>query len=156
MMFQQRLAKLVCVLLLLASAAQASSQTQAETNSALIKQAFEDWKQGSGGLFDLLAEEAQWTVAGVSPVSAHYNSRQAFLEDAVQPIHAQLSTPITPEVRHIIAQDNHVMVLWDGHATALDGSHYQNSYAWHLLLEGGRITQATAFLDTWALVELIH
>lgn len=144
------------LLMLWALAAQVSGQTQEDTNTAVIQQAFEDWRQGRGGVFELLAEDAEWTVAGVSPVSATYDSKQALFEEAVEPIHAQLSTPITPRVRHILAQGNSVVVLWDGSAIAVDGSPYNNSYAWHLVLENGTITHVTAFLDTWALIDLME
>ncbi|WP_022962729.1 nuclear transport factor 2 family protein [Halopseudomonas pelagia] len=147
---------LLPVLLLLAFTAQAESHKSLEdTNTALVQQAFENWQQGRGSVFDLLAEDAQWTVAGVSPVSDTYNSKQALVEGAVEPIHARLQTAITPTVRHLIAQGNSVVVLWDGAATAMDGARYANSYAWHLVMRDGRITQVTAFLDTWALTELM-
>lgn len=129
---------------------------EAAGNHALIRQAFDDWRNGQGGVFDLLAEDAEWTVAGHSPVSGTYRTRQVFLEQAVRPITARLATPIIPSVRRIVAQGPHVVVIWDGSATALDGSRYENSYAWHLQLEDGRITRVTAFLDTWRLVELMN
>ena len=144
------------LLFLMAISSQANAQSVEKTNSALIRQAFDDWENGRGSVFNLLAEDAEWTVAGVSPVSAVYPSRQALVQEAVEPIHAQLSTAITPEVKHIIAQGNNVVVLWDGTATARNGAPYNNSYAWHLEMEDGAITRVMAFLDTWALVELME
>lgn len=145
------------IMSLLTSAAQAGSdRSQEDINTALVQQAFENWQQGNGSVFDLLAEDAEWTVAGVSPVSETYGSKQALIEGAVTPIHARLQTAITPEVKHLIAQGDSVVVLWDGTATATDGAPYTNSYAWHLVLRDRQITQVTAFLDTWALVELMN
>ena len=133
-----------------------SDVTHEATNASLVEQAFDDWKHGRGSVFDLLSDSAEWTVAGVSPVSGTYRTRQELIERAIRPIHARLATPITPEVKQIVAQGNHVVVLWDGSATAQDGSRYDNSYAWHLVLEDGRITRVTAFLDTWRLNELME
>lgn len=148
---------LLLILLLLTVAAQAEGDKSLEaTNTALVQQAFENWQQGTGSVFDLLTDDAVWTVAGVSPVSATYGSKQALVEGAVNPIHARLQTSIAPTVKHLIAQGESVVVLWDGTATAVDGSRYDNSYAWHLVMRDGRITQVTAFLDTWALVELMN
>lgn len=154
--FTRTLRVALTLLLLLGMTSQASGQSMEETNSALVRQAFEDWEHGRGSVFDLLAEDAEWVVAGVSPVSATYLTRQALVEEAVEPIHAKLATAITPEVKQIIAQDNNVVVLWDGTATALNGEPYNNSYAWHLVMEDGAITRVMAFLDTWALVELME
>ncbi len=145
-------ALLLGVLLSLPSWAAGATQD----NRALIQQAFDDWRNGQGSVFDLLAEDAVWIVAGTSPVSGTYPTRQAFLEEAVKPITAKLATPITPTVRQLVAQGPYVVAIWDGQATAHDGSRYENSYAWHMQLEDGRITHVTAFLDTWRLVQLME
>lgn len=132
----------------------ASDNTAA--NQALVQKAFDDWRTGQGGIFQLLADDAVWVVAGSSPYSGTYRTREAFMEDAVKPITDKLATPIVPTVRQIVAQGPHVVVHWDGQATAKDGSRYENSYSWHMQLENGRITRVTAFLDTWRLVQLME
>ncbi|MFV9685149.1 nuclear transport factor 2 family protein [Pseudomonas sp. NY15367] len=132
----------------------ASDNTAA--NQALIEKAFDDWRAGQGGIFQLLADDAVWVVAGSSPYSGTYRTREAFMEDAVKPITDKLATPIVPTVRQILAQGPNVVVHWDGQATAKDGSRYENSYSWHMQLENGRITRVTAFLDTWRLVQLME
>jgi len=128
----------------------------AVANSATIRAAFAAWAAGTGSVFDLLHEDVVWTVAGSSPVSGTYASRQDFLERAVQPITARLATPIVPELRDLVVQGDTVVALFDGTATARDGSAYRNTYAWHMVLEGGRIVRVTAFLDTWALEQLMR
>lgn len=132
----------------------ASDNTAA--NQALVQKAFDDWRTGQGGIFQLLADDAVWVVAGSSPYSGTYRTREAFMEEAVKPITDKLATPIVPTVRQIVAQGPHVVVHWDGQATAKDGSRYENSYSWHMQLENGRITRVTAFLDTWRLVQLME
>jgi ketosteroid isomerase-like protein len=133
----------------------ANADNESARNQALIQEAFDNWRNGQGGVFDLLTEDVVWIVAGNSPVSGTYSTRQAFIDDAVKPITDKLATPITPSIRQIVAQGSHVVAIWDGEATALDGSRYENSYAWHMQLENGRITHVTAFLDTWRLVQLM-
>ncbi len=122
----------------------------------VVEKAFEAWRDGRGAVFDLLADDVVWTVAGDSPVSGVYRSRQAFLDDAVAPITARLATPIVPTVERIVAEGDHVVVLWEGRATTHAGGTYRNHYAWHLQLQDGRIVRATAFLDTWALARLLE
>ncbi|WP_395503507.1 nuclear transport factor 2 family protein [Ectopseudomonas mendocina] len=139
---------------LLSLSAVADDATQ--ENVALIQKAFDDWRAGQGGIFNLLAEDAIWVVAGNSPVSGTYRTRKAFMKDAVKPITDKLAPPIVPTVRQIVAQGSHVVAHWDGEATAKDGSRYENSYSWHMQVENGRITRVTAFLDTWRLVELMN
>ncbi len=149
--------KVAAALLLSASICLPSwASDDTDANSTLIQKAFDDWRAGQGGIFQLLADDAVWVVAGNSPVSGTYRTREAFMEDAVKPITDKLATPIVPTVRQIVAQGQHVVALWDGQATAKDGSRYENSYSWHMQLENGRITRVTAFLDTWRLVELMN
>lgn len=49
-----------------------------------------------------------------------------------------------------------MVVVWSGQATAKDGHAYRNRYAWHLQLREGSIVRAVAFLDTWALAQLMR
>lgn len=139
-----------------AHAGDAPVQTATHDNAAQIRAAFEAWRLGQGSVFDLLADDVVWTVAGDSPVSGTYRTKQTFLDEAVAPITARLATPIVPEVTRIVADGAQVVVLWQGSATARSGAMYRNHYAWHLELADGRIVRATAFLDTWALVQLLE
>ncbi|MBC3363706.1 nuclear transport factor 2 family protein [Pseudomonas sp. SWRI154] len=132
----------------------ASENTQ-NTNTDLVRQAFANWQQGKGSAFDLLAPDAKWTVAGTSPVSAVYASK-AELAQAVRPITARLATPIVPTVRSIVAEGDVVAVLWSGTATALDHKPYDNTYLWHMTFKSGQIVEVTAFLDTYALDDLMR
>ena len=130
--------------------------TPTELNKELVRKAFEDWRQGKGTPFDLLAADATWIVAGSSPVSATYHGKQEFLEKAVKPISARLSKPIVPEVESIVSEGNRVAVLWHGKAIALDGQPYNNTYLWHLTFDNGRIIKGTALLDTYVLTNLLE
>lgn len=138
------------------AAAPADIASREAANAALVREAFDEWREGRGSVFDLLADDVKWTVAGSSPVSGTYRSRQDFLERAVAPITARLATPITPEVEHLIARDDAVVVIWRGTARTHDGSRYSNHYAWHMVLEGGKVVRVVAFLDTWALEALMQ
>lgn len=136
--------------------ATAASSASAADNAARVRTAFDAWRDGHGSVFDLLADDVEWTVAGSSPVSGVYRSRQDFMERAVKPIQARLATPIVPEVTHLLAQGDAVVVIWNGTAAMRDGGTYSNRYAWYLELEEGRIVRAVAFLDTWALDALMR
>src|SRR5690606_39884300 len=72
-----------CALPICPVAQPAADAAIAQSNAALVRQAFAAWREGRGSLFDLLHEDVEWVVAGTSPVSGRYGSRQAFLEQAV-------------------------------------------------------------------------
>lgn len=139
-----------------ASPSPAPDPSGAHANAALVRKAFDAWRDGQGSVFDLLHPQVEWTVAGYSPVSAVYRGREQFMAEAVVPINARLATPITPRVEHLLAEGDAVMVLWSGQARAQDGSTYRNRYAWHMQLRDGQVVRVVAFLDTWALDQLMR
>jgi len=119
-----------------------------EDNREAVRVAFERWRAGTGGPFELLADDAQWTIVDSSPLSKTYQSKQQFFGEVIDPFNARLSRPLVPSVRGLYADGNTVIVLFDGAALARDGQPYSNTYSWFLRMETGRIITATAFFDT--------
>jgi ketosteroid isomerase-like protein len=127
----------------------------ANENKALIAQAFEKWGRGEANFFDLLAEDATWTITGSSPAAKTYTSRRQFIDEVLRNISDKLDGAVRPTVRQIVADGDWVVVLWDGQATRKDGGLYQNTYSWWLRLQDSRIVEAVAMLDTVWLDELL-
>jgi len=124
-------------------------------NRKLIEKAFGDWARGDRAAFNnLLADNLKWTVIGSSPVSGRYNSKREFLEGAGARMAEKLATPIQPTVRHVIADGNMVVVVFDGHATGKNGTDYKQTYCWVLQLENNRVCEGTAYLDTELITKL--
>jgi uncharacterized protein len=74
------------------------SDVQAGENKATIRQAFDAWAAGTGGVFDLLADDATWTIVGTTPVSGTYTSRQQFMDVVISPFNARMAAPLVPTV----------------------------------------------------------
>lgn len=123
-------------------------RSEADSNRAIVRAAFEKWSEGRGGPFDLLAPEAEWTIVGSSPLSKTYSSKQEFLDKVITPFNARLKTPLVPTVRGLYADGDTVVILFDGAATALDGQPYRNTYTWYFTMKSGKVVKATAFFDT--------
>ncbi|WP_417697748.1 nuclear transport factor 2 family protein [Pseudomonas sp.] len=151
-----RLQAVALCLVLSTNTVSASQAADQNINTGLVRQAFTNWQQGQGTVFDLLAPDATWIVSGSSPVSGVYNSRTDLIERAVRPITARLATPISPTVQSIVAEGDVVVVLWKGEAMALDRKPYNNTYLWHMTLKDGQITEVKAFLDTYVLNDLMR
>ncbi|MFJ9029047.1 nuclear transport factor 2 family protein [Streptomyces sp. NPDC102274] len=110
-------------------------------------------RQATGGSFyDVLADDVIWTVAAAEPTT-HYG-REAFLANGSGPVMGRLSTTLVPEVRSIWAQNDTVVIHWDGSAVARDGVPYHNSYCWIWTYRGESVIKAVAFLDLVALNDL--
>ena len=119
-----------------------------EGNKHLIQAGFDAWRNGTGGVFDLLADDAKWTIVGNSPVSRTFTSRREFLDVVINPFNARLSSPLVPTVRALYADGDTVIALFDAEGTARDGKPYRNTYSWYMQMQDGKIVNATAFFDT--------
>lgn len=134
-----------------ALAADANFETkQKET----IRRAFERWREGAGSPFDLLADDAAWTIVGNAPVSGTYRSRQEFLDVVIKPFNARMKERLTPKVRAIYADGDMVIVLFDAEAIALDGRPYRNTYTWYMRMRDEKIVEVVAFFDTIEFTDL--
>lgn len=122
-----------------------------DRNRSFIRQAFDRWTAGKGNIFDLLADDVTWHIAGLDPAVARtYRGREALLDGAVRPLAARLVGRLRPTVRRIWADGDDVIVHWDGAAEVYDGSRYRNTYLWVLTIRDRRIVAVTAFLDNAA------
>lgn len=126
------------------------SATEAETNRAAIAKAMDAWAAGTGGPYDLLADDAVWTISGNSLASKTYPSKEAFMSEVIRPFNARMSARLIPSVHALYAEGDTVVAHFDAKGTARDGQPYVNSYAWILTLKDGRIVRAYAFFDAHA------
>jgi len=121
-----------------------------EQNRALIAHGFEAWANGTGSPYDLLAEDASWTITGNSMAAKTYPTKEAFMSEVIRPFNARMQTRLIPSVRKLYAEGDTVVAFFDAKGTARDGKPYANTYAWILEMEDGKIVRANAFFDSIA------
>jgi uncharacterized protein len=122
-------------------------------NKKLVRDAFAAWTNGDGmAFFNLLADNASWTVMGNCPISGTYVGRDQLVETALKPQRAKLAGPPTPTVINLIAEGDTVVIQWMGKGTTKTGLPYNNSYCYVVQIDNGKIIRGTAYLDT----ELVH
>lgn len=138
---------------ILALTTRADAQT-AQENKAAVEASFGAWKAGTGNPFELLADEASWTIEGNSVASKRYPTKEDFLREVIHPFNARMAVGIKPSVRSITAEADRVVILFDAAGTATDGRPYTNSYAWFFRMAGGRVVEANAFFDAVAFNDL--
>ena len=68
----------------------ARDYTKEDSNKALVQASFDRWKSGTGGPFELLAPDAEWTIVGSSPLSKTYRSKKEFLDSVISPFNARM------------------------------------------------------------------
>lgn len=135
-------------------AAKAQNSADETDNKAIVRRSFDAWAAGTGSPYDLLAENAVWTITGNSLASKTYPSRTAFISEVIEPFVARMSVGLKPVIRDIYADGSMVIVHFDASGTAKDGKPYANTYAWFLDLNDGKIVKALAFFDSIAFDEL--
>jgi ketosteroid isomerase-like protein len=118
-----------------------------QENKAAIERSFEAWSNGLGSPFDLLADDATWTIIGNSVVAKTYAGRETFLREVIRPFNARMSVGLRPVIRQLYAECDTVIALFAAGGTARDGHPYENDYAWFLDMREGRIVRAIAFFD---------
>lgn len=125
--------------------------TQTETNREIIRQAFEAWRQGTGPITDVFAPGMVWRIEGHSAVAREYRGTQQFVDEVLAPFGARFAggEPFRPvTIRGVYADGDTVVVIWDGRGVANDGRPYENSYAWIMKLDNGKVVDGTAFFDS--------
>ena len=121
----------------------------ADSNSRkLVQDSFDRWRAGTGGPFELLADDARWTIVGSSPVSKRYDGKEQFMAEVIRPFNARMERPLRPAVRRIYTDGDAVVVLFDAESLCVDGKAYRNTYAWFIEMKDGRAVDVTAFFDT--------
>jgi ketosteroid isomerase-like protein len=143
----------VAMMGLTAPSASAQSSAEQERNRALVQRGFDAWRDGTGSPYDILADDANWTIMGNSLAAKSYPSREAFLSDVIRPFNARMRDRLIPTVHRLYTDGDTVIALFDAKGTARDGKPYANSYAWFLQLKDGKIVRAQAFFDSIAFDE---
>jgi ketosteroid isomerase-like protein len=99
-----------------------------------------------------------WRIEGHSAASKEYNNTRQFVDEVLAPFGARFSASADPfrpvTIRSVHADDDTVIVLWDGRGIANDGKLYENCYAWFLKMRDGRVIDGTAFYDSISFNEL--
>lgn len=124
-------------------------------NEAIVREAFERWAVGSGNVFDLLSPDVRWTIHGSGPVADTYHGVEDFVQRGSVPLVSRLASSLTPEVHHIWAVEDRVIVRFDASATTTSGAPYRNQFVWIFRMEDESVVEAEAFLDLVAYQEVV-
>jgi ketosteroid isomerase-like protein len=129
----------------------------ADSPSIIVKQAFEEWMNGSGNVSRIFAAQMKWDVFGRSAASGRYESAADFATKVLVPMNKRFvaSDPMRPtKIRSVYADGPTVIVIWDGGGTTVLGTSYENTYAWIFTLDQGLVVEAKAFYDAISFDEM--
>lgn len=129
-------------------------QVLEDQNRELVAKGFQAWADGTGSPYDLLSEDANWTISGNSLAAKSYSTKAAFISEVIQPFNARMQSRLIPSVPKLYAEGDTVIAHFDAQGIALDGRTYSNAYVWILELKDSKITRAVAFFDAIAFDDL--
>lgn len=132
----------------------ANAPTKQERNKALVQDRFTAWANGTGNPFELLDDNATWTITGRSAASKTYPNKEAFLVEVIRPFNARMQAPLKPTVHGIYADGDTVVIFFDAKTVAKDGKPYVNTYTWYFDMRDGKVVKATAMFDSIEFNEL--
>jgi ketosteroid isomerase-like protein len=108
---------------------------------------------GRGDLESLrasFAADATWTLRGGMPVSGTWTGPAEIIDGFLARLVARLDpqAPVTQDLHRIIADGQYAVAEWTSHATARDGTPYENDYAVVFQVRDGAIAAVTEYFDT--------
>jgi ketosteroid isomerase-like protein len=128
-----------------------ANRYETDANRRTIREAFDAWQAGTGPITDVFAPDMTWRIKGHSVASRRYGSTQQFVDEVLAPFGARFESGerFRPaRIRSVYADGDTVIVLWDGRGVANDGQPYENSYAWFMRMENGKVVEGNAFYDS--------
>jgi uncharacterized protein len=100
------------------------------SNRDIVTGAFNSWKDGTGCVASIFADDMTWEITGRSAVSRTFASTEQFMDEVLHPFAARFSPadPFRPvRIRAIYADEANstVIVIWDGRGTTTAGTAYE-------------------------------
>ena len=128
-------------------------------NREIVTEAFTAWMTGTGYVTSIFADDMTWEITGRSAVSRKYGNTRQFVDEVLQPFAERFSggEPFRPVAIRAVYNDEEqgtVIVAWDGRGVTTAGDVYENTYAWIMRLDGGKVVDGIAFYDSIAFNEL--
>jgi uncharacterized protein len=98
----------------------------------------------------IFSPDMTWEILGHSIASAKYSTAQEFQDAVLTPFAQRFKAdkPFRPvNIRGFYVDGDTVIVIWDGAGTTIADTTYENTYAWIMTLEEGKVVDGTAFYD---------
>ena len=119
---------------------------------------FDAWAAGTGSPYDLLADDASWTIVGRSAASKTYPSHEAFIGEVIRPFNGSHERRAEADDPQIYADGDTVIVFFDAAGTARTASLTRtptpgSSICRTASRQGVRFFDSVEFNDFWSRVQ---
>jgi ketosteroid isomerase-like protein len=124
-------------------------KNNAAANKALLHHIYaEASRRNPAPLLAALAEDAVWTIIGSTFLSGTFRGKDEILTKLLGPLAASTENGVTFTIDRLIAEDDHVVLIAKGSATAKTGRPYNNTYCIVARFADNKIVEMTDYIDT--------
>lgn len=121
----------------------------ATQNKQLLKNIYDEMAKGNTKPFgEAMADDIKWTLKGSTSWSKTYDGKDAVYKELIAPLFEKFDDQYTTELVRMIAEDDLVVVEFEGNVTTKTGKPYNNSYCYIFRVENGKIAEITEYFDT--------
>lgn len=125
------------------------SSTQAAHNKQIMQAVFAELAKGNTEPFrKLYADDVRFKVTGTTRWSKTYEGRKAVREQLFGPLFELLAGEPRYTASRFIAEDDLVVVEFQGHMTTKAGKPYNNTYCQIFRLANDKLVEVTEYCDT--------
>jgi ketosteroid isomerase-like protein len=118
-------------------------------NKQLLQDIFSATARGdSRALVEAMADDFRWTISGNGRWSRSYEGKQAVLTELFPALRERVEGRIKMIPQRIFADGDHVVVEARGDNVTKAGERYDNSYCFVFRVAGGKLMEATEYMDT--------
>jgi uncharacterized protein len=118
-------------------------------NRRLLEHIYTEISKGNlEPLMESLADDAQWTIIGSTPLSGTFRGKQEILDKLVRPLGAALDGHVAFTFERFIAEGDYVVMQARGRGTAKAGRPYDNSYCIVCRIVDGQVREMADYVDT--------
>lgn len=118
-------------------------------NKQLLQEIYSEMAKGNTSPFvESLAEDVRWTLTGKTKWSGTYNGLEEVRTKLLAPLFANFADQYTAVANRFIAEDDYVVVEYEGHVNTKSGMPYNNKYCYIFRIADGKIKEITEYFDT--------
>jgi ketosteroid isomerase-like protein len=120
-----------------------------EGNKRLIRDMFGALSKGNAaGFLAGLSDDVTFTLIGSTRFSGTLRGKREVIDRLLTPLGAALDGGIALRIERMIGEDDWVVVLSRGQATAKGGTPYCNTYCHAFRVAAGKVCEAREYFDT--------
>lgn len=123
--------------------------SSATDNKQLMQDIFSELSKGNfKPLFDVMAEDMQWTWMGTMQWSKTFKGKESVVNELFGAVKTTLTEPYKDVAHRFIAEGDYVVVEHSGQNTTPDGRPYNNKYCWVCRFAEGKLHSLHEYMDT--------